>query len=254
MFSVQKAIALIVAFQFPNQSRTIDVVKAIEYANMIELNVAEFNFFLFKHHKELLTRYGDAHSILCHVDQCLNEIKSILVNRDTKQVFNRLLDYVSQLRHNLGQLCAKLEKNKISASSSSINSNSSSSYSTQSNTSSASASSSVSSSLAGTATPSPPETIASTATKTAERLNMALKMAEHVKVPIAPIVKSNFIGFGLAFAVGQLFFNRPNLSSKKLKELGDSLLLEIKYTAIEQTGKCSHVLFRFIAFHAFGSD
>lgn len=205
---------------------------------MIELNVAEFNFFLFKHHKELLTRYGDAHNILCHVDHCLNEIKSILVNRETKQVFTRLLDYVSQLRHNLGQLSAKLEKNKISASSSSINSNSSSSYSTQSNTSSASASSSVSSSLAGTATPSPSvETVASTASKTAERLNIALNMAEHAKMPIVPIVKSNFIGFGLAFAVGQLFFNRPNLSSKKLNQLGDSLLLEIKYTAIEQAGK-----------------
>ena len=188
--------------------RTINIIKATEYANIIELNVAEFIFFWMKHIRKLSGRTNEAYTLMYKIGASLNDIIFNLPNDEIKAIFFQVSKFVFQLIDRLRSLIAKNDKNPMFSSTNSLCSSSSSN------------SSNVSSNLSAKSTQSSKDGDQSTSSS---GVNLAINLTESVASKsiksgaVKGALKSGLVGLGfsLALAVGRDLFDRVKHDKKK---------------------------------------
>jgi len=191
--------------------KTINIIKATEYANLIELNVAEFIFFWMKHIKKLSGRTNEAYTLMYKIGTSLNDISDNLPNEEIKAIFYQVTKFVFQLIDRLRSLLAKNDnKNPMFSSTNSLCSSSSSNSSNVSSNLSAKSTQSSSSKDGDTSTSSSGVDIAINLTE-----SVASKSMKSSAVKGA--IKSGLVGLGLslALAVGRDLFDRVKHDKKK---------------------------------------
>lgn len=195
--------------------KTINIIKASEYANLIELNVAEFIFFWAKHIKKLSNRSSEAYNLICKIGNGLNDIVFNLPNEEIKAIFYQVSKFVFQLMERLGNLMSKNDKHPIFSSTNSLCSSSSSNSSNVSNISNLS-----SSTINSKSTTQSTSTKDGTNSTNSSGVNLAINITEQATKSIKSgkgTLKSGLVGLGfsLALAVGKDLIDRVKHDKKK---------------------------------------
>lgn len=186
--------------------RTISIIKATEYANIIELNVAEFIFFWMKHIKKLSSRTNEAYTLMYKIGASLNDIIFNLPDEEIKAIFYQVKKFVFQLIDRLRNLLSKTDKNPQFSSTNSLCSSSSSN-----------------SSNVTTASTSSCSTKDGASSSSSSGVNLAINLTETVanksmrSGAVKGALKSGLVGLGfsLALAVGRDLIDKVKHDKKK---------------------------------------
>jgi len=215
-----------------DEFKSINIIKATEYANIIELNVAEFIFFWMKHIKKLSGRTNEAYTLMYKIGASLNDIIFNLPNDEIKAIFYQVSKFVFDLIERLSNLLAKNDKNPMFSSTNSLCSSSSSN------------SSNVSSNLSEFAksTQSSTSKDGGSTSTSSSGVNLAINLTESVASKsiksgaVKGALKSGLVGLGfsLALAVGRDLFDR--VKHDKKKDILDLSSLEIADIAPNMKG------------------
>lgn len=227
--------------------RTINIIKATEYANIIELNVAEFIFFWMKHIKKLSSRTNEAYTLMYKIGASLNDIIFNLPNDEIKAIFYQVSKFVFQLIDRLRNLLAKTDKNHQFSSTNSLCSSSSSN------------SSNVSSNLSAKSTESTTSKDGTSSTSSSG-INLAINLTESVanksmrSGAVKGALKSGLVGLGfsLALAVGRDLFDR--VKHDKKKDILDLSSLDITEIAPNMKGNSFFLHLFLICFRSSNFD
>lgn len=215
--------------------RTISIIKATEYANIIELNVAEFIFFWMKHIKKLSSRTNEAYTLMYKIGASLNDIIFNLPDEEIKAIFYQVKKFVFQLIDRLRNLLAKTDKNpQFSSTNSLCSSSSSNSSNVSSNLSTGAASTTASTSSCSTKD--------GASSSSSSGVNLAINLTETVASKsmrsgaVKGAIKSGLVGLGfsLALAVGRDLIDK--VKHDKKKNLYDLSSLDIAEIAPNMKG------------------